>query len=93
MSPKTPKPMQGRTRRPRVTDFREAIALAEQEGVAKEDMVLRLTLQDTAELKRDRTVALEDIAFRDGEMRFLGVKVTPGGVTVSTLDRSPASPA
>ena len=70
----------------RPKDFRAAIAQAEEDGIAKTKMVLRLTLRDAAELKRDPAVAVEEISFKDGEMRFLGVKVAPGGVTTSSLD-------
>ena len=51
-------------------------------------MVLRLTLSDVAHLKRDASLALEDISFRDGVMRFLGVQIEPGGVAESVLERS-----
>jgi hypothetical protein len=70
----------------RPKDFRAAIVQAELDGVAKAQMTLRLTLRDESELKRDRSIPVEEISFIDGEMRFLGVKVTPGGVAVSTLD-------
>ncbi|HEX6859002.1 MAG TPA: hypothetical protein VF138_02210 [Caulobacteraceae bacterium] len=50
------------------------------------DMLLRLTHGDASELKRDRTLAVEDISFADGVMRFLGVKAELGGVTSSRLD-------
>lgn len=70
----------------RPKDFRAAIIQAERDGVAKAQMTLRLTLRDEAELKRDRTIAVDEISFAGGEMRFLGVKVSPGGVAVSSLD-------
>jgi len=70
----------------RPKDFRAAIAQAELDGIAKAQMTLRLTLRDESELKRDPAIGLEEISFADGEMRFLGVKVAPGGVTVSSLD-------
>jgi len=66
--------------------FRTAIDNAVAGGAALDDMMLRLTLSDASELKRDRTLAIEDISFSEGVMRFLGVKVTPGGVTASSLD-------
>ncbi|MFI4936353.1 MAG: hypothetical protein ACHP7N_17220 [Caulobacterales bacterium] len=74
-------------RKPRAAEFRNAIAQAEQEGVSKDQMVLRLTLSDTADLKRDRNIPLEDISFAGGAMRFMGVKIEPGGVAVSVLQR------
>lgn len=66
--------------------FSQEIARAVEEGKPPTDLTLRLTLSDFAELKRDATVALEDISFRNGEMRFLGVKVSGGGVEASRLD-------
>lgn len=66
--------------------FREAIGKALEGGAEQADMTLRLTLSDFSELKRDNSVAIQDISFKDGEMRFLGVKVTGGGVEASRLD-------
>jgi hypothetical protein len=77
-------------RKPAV-EFRDAIEKAEQDGVARDDMLLKLTLSDASELKRDRTVATADISFVGGTMRYLGVKVSQGGVTQSTLDTSPTA--
>lgn len=73
--------------RPPAVVFREAIEKLEAEGVKKNKMILRLTLRDDSDLKRDRTLAVSDITFKEGEMRFLGVKVEPGGVVTSVLDR------
>jgi hypothetical protein len=66
---------------------RHAIEQAEQEGADRGDLVLRLTLRDASELKRDPKLATSDISFSEGAMRFLGVRVEQGGVTVSRLDR------
>ena len=66
---------------------RHAIEQAEQEGVERAKMILRLTLRDASELKRDPKLATADISFGGGGMRFLGVLVEQGGVTVSRLDR------
>ncbi|WP_041373576.1 hypothetical protein [Phenylobacterium zucineum] len=68
-------------------DFRRQIEAAEAEGVSRGSMTLRLTLSDVSHLKRDRALAVSDISFSDGEMRFLDVKVEQGGVAESTLDR------
>ena len=68
--------------------FRQAIEKAEADGASRDDMVLRLTLRDAADLKRDRTVPVADISFVGGVMRYIGVKVTPGGVAVSGLQAS-----
>jgi len=74
----------------RINKLRELIAAAERDGVGAKKMVLRLTLGDAAELKRDRSVATHEISFSKGEMRFLGVKVVEGGISVSSLDRTAA---
>lgn len=66
--------------------FRAAIANALANGASLDEMTLRLTLRDASLLARDRTTPVEDIGYRDGVMRFLGVKVETGGVPTSTLD-------
>jgi len=66
--------------------FRDAIEKAEADGIARADMLLRLTLGDVHKLKRDPDLALADISFAEGTMRFLGVKVEQGGVAASALD-------
>jgi hypothetical protein len=70
----------------RIQKLRDLIAAAEREGAEPSDMVLRLTLGDSSELRRDRSVGLHEIRFENGEMRFLGVRVAEGGITVSRLD-------
>jgi hypothetical protein len=50
------------------------------------DLVLRLTFGDAAKLKRDPNVSTEDLSFRGGETRYLGVKVVEGGVATSALE-------
>jgi len=72
---------------------RHAIEQAEQDGVDRAEMVLRLTLRDASELKRDPKLATADISFSEGRMRYLGVLVEQGGVTVSRLDRGGADAA
>ena len=67
-------------------DFRKAIDKAAEDGVARQDMVLHLTLRDEAHLKMNRSLPVEDISFAGGEMRFLGVRVVKGGVAVSKLE-------
>ena len=71
----------------RATVLRHQIETAEAEGVAREDLTLRLTHRDVHELKRDATLAVSDISFADGVMRYLGVKVAEGAVSESTLER------
>jgi hypothetical protein len=77
----------GQDRRGRAADhFRGEIDKAEAAGVAREDMTLRLTLGDVHQLRRDSSLAVTDISFIGGVMRFLGVKVAEGGVPQSTLE-------
>ena len=65
--------------------FRGEIEKAEAAGFARDDMVLRLTLTDVSKLKRDASLAVADISFSGGAMRFLGVRVEGGGVAESVL--------
>jgi hypothetical protein len=66
--------------------MREAILKAAVDGVADDDeMVLRMTIGDMELLKRDRNVAVEDISFADGEMRFLGVRIVRGNIATSRV--------
>lgn len=67
--------------------FRREIQQAQADGVACEAMTLHLTLSDASHLKRDRSVAIEDIRFVDGHMTYLGVKILEGGVAESVLIR------
>jgi len=66
--------------------LREAIEKAEKDGVARSDMTLRLSHRDAADLKRDRTLAVQDIGFKDGAMSYLGLKVAVEPVAVSALE-------
>jgi hypothetical protein len=68
--------------------LRGAIEAAEAAGVARAKMVLRLTLGDVIKLKRDASLAVADISFAGGVMRYLGVEVEQGGVAESVLDSS-----
>jgi len=70
--------------------FRDQIETAVSEGVALEDMVLRLTLRDVSLLSRDPAVPVTDISFSGGVMRFLGVRIEKGGVAMSALERTQA---
>ena len=65
--------------------LRTAIAEAGDNGSDLSAMTLHLTHRDAALLKRSPNVAMEEISFLGGEMRFLGVKVEVGAVTVSAL--------
>lgn len=65
--------------------FRREIERAEADGALRADMLLKLTLSDAHKIKRDPALALTDVGFADGVMRFLGVKVEQGGNTTSSL--------
>jgi len=65
--------------------FRTQIEKAEADGLDRPEMKLRLTHADVSKLKRDPELAVADISFADGVMRFLGVQVEVGGVTESEL--------
>ena len=83
----TPKPLPPiKPRVPIAVQLREAIAGAEAEGHARPDMTLHLTRADDSLLRRDRSVAIEDIRFQDGAMRYLDVRVVVDGVAVSALE-------
>jgi hypothetical protein len=91
--PLPPRPSNTNSRLRRSADlFRADIEKALADGAKLNKMVLRLTLSDASEIKRDRTLKTEDISFKDGVMRFLGVKVEQGGVTTSRLDPDGSSP-
>lgn len=84
-SPSSPAKAQGSPDR----RFRDQIESAVAEGVAREDMILHLTLRDVSLLSRDPSVPVTDISFSGGVMRFLGVRIEKGGVPASTLQRTP----
>ena len=75
-------------RRTAAAIFRDAIEKSEANGFERSTMVLRLSRADEADLRRDRTLALEDIRFSAGVMHFLGVRVAASGTAESTLDTS-----
>ena len=86
MSTQAPKPT--RRRGSAAEEARFAIEQADADGVARDDMTLRMTLRDASELKRDPKVAMADISYSPDGMRYLGVAVDQGGgVTQSILDR------
>lgn len=70
----------------RIETFRKAIDAAERDGIKRDAMTLRLTLRDNTLLRRDNTIAVQDISFADGEMKVLEVRVIAGGVSESVLD-------
>ena len=78
-------------RLPAAAHFRKEIEKAEASGVLREDMTLELTLSDASHLRRDRSLAVTDISFAGGAMRFLGVRIREGGVAASVLSL-PAAP-
>jgi hypothetical protein len=74
-------------RAPGIAELRSAIDKAETEGIARGDMLLRLTFRDEAMLKRSSTVGVDEVSFADGEMRFVGVRVVvSAGATMSSLE-------
>jgi hypothetical protein len=73
--------------------FRQQIEAAREKGAGAEDLTLRLTLSDLSRIKRDHNLAVSDISFNDGVMRFLGVEVASEGVKVSELVRAGESAA
>ncbi len=75
------------------TRFRREIETALANGSTPDDLVLRLTLRDANLLTRDPLTPVADIQFADGVMRFLGVRVERGGVTVSALASAAAAEA
>jgi hypothetical protein len=79
------KPPPSKRRASAAVHLRGEIERAEAEGVSRDSMTLRLTYGDVYQLKRDPDLALADISFADGVMRFLGVKVEQGGVAESCL--------
>ena len=74
---------------PSAVGFRAAIETAIAEGFTADAMALRLTLRDSAALRRNPAVPIEDISYSGGVMRFLGVSVIEGGIESSVLDRRP----
>lgn len=89
MATKAGKSRDDSPRNPSIEDLRAAILAAEAEGTAAAGMILHLTFRDAALMKRSPAVGLHDISFNDGQMRFLGVPVVVGSVTVSSLDAHP----
>jgi hypothetical protein len=74
----------------RIKQLRQWIAAAELDGHVASDMLLRLTCSDAATLKRHPDVAVHEVSFAMGEMRFMGVKVQEGAVTSSVLELNAA---
>jgi hypothetical protein len=72
-----------------ILQLRQWIAAAELKGHVARDMLLRLTRSDAAALKRHPDVAVHEVSFASGEMRFMGVRVQEGGVTSSVLEVAP----
>jgi hypothetical protein len=67
--------------------LRQQIESALAEGFSVDVLTLRLTVADLSYLKRDRSLAVSDISFVDGVMRFLGVAVQQASATSSSLVR------
>ena len=79
----------GRTHRPahRGPTLQDRYRTAAAEGIDPDEMALHLTLGDVEQLKRDRAIAVADISFTGGTMRYLGVKVVKGDTPASELRR------
>jgi hypothetical protein len=56
-------------------------------------MLLELTARMDSAIKRSALVPAEDVRFADGEMRYLGVLVKVGDVSVSKLNLTGAASA
>ena len=69
--------------------FRAVIEAARAAGTELSDHVLQLTHGDAAKLRRDRSIPDDDICYLDGEMRYLGVRVTEGIADASALTIPP----
>jgi hypothetical protein len=65
--------------------FKSAIEQAILDGASPTDLLLRLTRRDASKLKRDPGIAIADISFADGQMRYLGVRVAEDDVASSAL--------
>ncbi len=70
--------------------FKNDILAAAADGIDLGDLALHLTLGDVEQLKRDRAIAVADISFTGGTMRYLGVKVVKGDTPASELRRPAA---
>jgi hypothetical protein len=79
------------TQADRINQLRQWITAAELDSHAVGDMLLRLTSRDASLLKRHPEVAVHEVTFTAGEMRFLGVKVEEGVVTTSVLETDAAT--
>ncbi|HZC15556.1 MAG TPA: hypothetical protein VE309_02235 [Caulobacteraceae bacterium] len=87
MSAKTAKTQTSTTpRAPDIGDLRSAIDKAETQGIARDDMLLHLTLRDESMIKRSRSVGVDEVSFADGQMRFVGVKVVAASGGTSSLE-------
>ena len=65
--------------------FKLAIEKALAEGTPASGLLLQLTLRDASLLKRDNRVPREDISFSEGQMQYLGVRITEGQTASSEL--------
>lgn len=61
----------------RITEMRKWIANADATGATRAEMLLQLSQRDIAGLKRSPAVAVHEITFVDGLMRFLDIEVVP----------------
>lgn len=74
---------------PTAVQYRGEIEAAFRDGLAPEELTLRLTYRAADSLRRDRSVPDDDISYANGQMRFLGVAVV-AGVEASALEKPAA---
>lgn len=91
MKAKTSHQVQPMSYGPTIDDLRVAIQRGEDDGVMRQDMLLRLTLRDVSLIKRSPSVKTDEVSFVGGDMRFLGVKIVQGPYAISALE-APALP-
>ncbi|HUZ12194.1 MAG TPA: hypothetical protein VMU93_05035 [Caulobacteraceae bacterium] len=65
--------------------FKAQIDKAAHDGLDPSSLLLQLTRSDVSRLKRDKSLSATDISFANGEMRYLGVRISEGEVAVSAL--------
>jgi len=85
MAAKQPDPNTYISAEVRIRRLREAIARADDQGLSRDDLILRLTLSDVSVLKRHPSVSADEVSFAGGAMRFLGIEIASQSAPESTL--------
>lgn len=70
-----------------VVQLRTQILAALDDGADPDHLVLHLSRRDEALLKRSTVVAVDEIRFSEGRMRFCGVLVAEQHAAVSSLEK------